>query len=157
MNLGSSRIAFSLALMAIAVSACDRSRGTVRSAPWLSDTSPAVPKEDPSTSDSASSVLPLSYSGFLEMVFPSCVKCHANAEGRSKLSLATYQEVLAALEKIEEEVLLKETMPPSRATPLPAEGREFLRAWIDASAPEYVVVPSPSATVNPQSLPDLIE
>jgi len=89
-----------------------------------------------------------------------CLACHHSLPGGKRPLLEGYANVIAALPKIKESVLVKKTMPPRG--PLKAKEQELLRKWIDSGAPETVAVeeeddlddaPSPVPSANPSPSP----
>ena len=61
----------------------------------------------------------------------SCVRCHGAG---GELDLSTYETTIKWLDAIEEQALVKKTMPPRRA--LSDEVAAVLKAWIEAGAPK---------------------
>jgi hypothetical protein len=66
-----------------------------------------------------------------QILGPRCLACHS---GSHPPTLVTYDQVKANAAKIDEIVVVKQTMP--KRGPIPAAERELLATWIRAGAPE---------------------
>lgn len=79
---------------------------------------------------------------------PHCVSCHA--------TFGNYQKVKQSLNWIQDEVIVKRSMPPSDEAPLSSEKIEILKRWIESGAPEQVIstsTPSPAPSSPPPEEP----
>jgi uncharacterized membrane protein len=66
---------------------------------------------------------------------PRCQGCHGGEKPAGDFSVETEASVRAHLDKIREQVLELQEMPPSDAPQLNDEQRSFLKKWLDLGAP----------------------
>lgn len=115
-------------------------------------------KLQPTENDSTVIPAAIDYAFVNAKVFqPKCVRCHSSAGGnKGDVNLETYENVIAHLADIENDVLVEKSMPPRRAGgPLGAFEQNVLKLWIDAGAPKDAAsepVPTPEPT--PESTPE---
>lgn len=74
-----------------------------------------------------------------EVFQPKCLGCHAN----EKPILTSYEAIVANIRGIEEEALIRHTMP--KAGPLPSSLQGMLRRWIQDGTPRAGPAPVPQA------------
>ena len=101
----------------------------------------------------------ISYAQVQSSIFqPNCVQCHSSYNPSGGVTLDSYAGVKASLSLVKNEVEGK-TMPP--AGPLSDNKIQMVSEWIDAGAPEAVVVsnpegsPTPAASPTPTATPSL--
>ncbi|MGZ3796234.1 MAG: c-type cytochrome domain-containing protein [Pseudobdellovibrionaceae bacterium] len=87
---------------------------------------------------------------------PKCFKCHSLAGGnKGDVNLETYENVLAKLGDIQNEVFVEGSMPPAEAGgPLGEYEKNVLKMWIDAGTPRTAgegpaPLPAPSPAPKP--------
>lgn len=74
----------------------------------------------------------VSYAQVRDLVFvPRCVKCHGHKGG---VNLESYDWTVAAMNRVEEEALVKKKMPPHH--PLGDFEQAWLKAWLDEGGPQ---------------------
>ena len=90
----------------------------------------------------------LGYNSLRTQIFaPHCITCHGTSGG---VSLDSYAGAFAALSRIQNEVVVEKSMPPSG--PLADSDQQLVAAWIAAGGPEVDVV-NPQPTTPPPAGP----
>lgn len=83
---------------------------------------------------------------------PYCVTCHGTSGGnRAGFNFETYNNTVPALDKILEEAVTTQGMPP--AAPLPAKLRQLVDTWIKSGAPLSGQNPVPHPPIQPAPYP----
>jgi uncharacterized membrane protein len=68
-----------------------------------------------------------------QVITPRCIKCHNDTRSAHGINLQGYDNVMKNLKGVEDEALIRLSMPPKNK-PLLTEEQTLLRAWIDQGA-----------------------